>query len=898
MNRLSHPTFCGTTVLAISLLVTLALVVSQGSAQDQKAGGASLRLTVVDPSGAFIPGAQVQLIPDQGTAPAQKTNARGEVSFGKLSAGQYQLHVEAAGFEPRDLSDVTLHAGSNQLEVRLEVARVKDEVVVEQDKREQQTDPRGNAFTNILTAEQIAQLPDDPEEFENTLKNMAGPGATFFVNGFRGGKLPPKNQISQIRFRMNPYSADNHDSSFIRVDITTKPGVDRWHGSFNAGFRDESLNARNVFAPFRGPEQMRRFSFDLGGPIWRNHTSLFLAADGANAYDSKTIVAALPDGNFNDLIRRPSRNLNLSARLEHTLTKTHNLRGEYQRNAYRRDNLGVGDFDLPERAYSTDSAEHLFRIADSGPLTKKALNEFRFQARWQEVGLHSVSNSPTILVLNAFNRGGSQLNSNRRTNDFEIADDVDLAFGKHLMRTGVLLEAARYDSAEQNNANGTFTFASLDAFRAGRPTTYSQRTGAPLVSFTQYQFGWYWQDDYRVSKKLTLSYGLRHEAQNNLGDHNNFAPRFGLAWSPFAKGRTTIRAGGGIFYDWSGAQTYEQALRVNGQQQRDLVVRNPGFPDPLSGGTQLALPPSRIRLDPALRMPYIEQASVGVEQQLPHNLMLRTSYFYQHGVHQFRGRNINAPIPGLGRPDPTTGNLTQVESTANSTNHALNLNLNWNYSRRFFLSANYTLSKSTNDADSPLSLPADNFNLRAERGPSLMDSRHRFFTMANLNLFKGFRLGTTFQARSALPYNVTTGFDDNGDTVSNDRPKGVGRNSARGTSFWDIGARLSWGFGFGKPPESAAQSGPQIRVVQERGEGRGGGGGGAGVGGGGMVMNMMAAPPGASKRFRTEFYLQAYNLLNHANLFNFSGVQTSPFFGHATSALPGRRIETGMRFSF
>ena len=880
---------------ALSLLLIPLLVTSQGLAQTRSAGEASLRVTVLDPSGAAIASARVLLASTKRAPQTIETNGRGEAAFSQLTSGKYQLHVEAPGFEPRDLGEVALRTGGNQLEVRLEIARVKDEVVVEQDKREQRTDPRGNSFSTILTPEQIAQLPDDPEEFENALKAMAGPGATFFVNGFRGGKLPPKNQISQIRFRMNPYSADNHDASFIRVDIFTKPGVDVWHGSFNAGFRDESLNARNVFAPFRGPEQMRRFSFDLGGPLWRNHNSLFLSADGANAYDSKTIVAALPDGPLNDLIRRPSRRLNLSARFEHALTKMHTLRSEYQRNANRQDNLGVGDFNLPERAYSSNVVENLFRISDTGVLTKRSFNEFRFQARWEETRLNSVSNAPTILVLNAFNRGGAQLNSDRRANDFEVADNIDLAFGKHSMRTGVLLEAARYQSAEQNNAHGTFTFASLQAFRDGRPTTYLQRSGDPSVAYTQYQLGWYWQDDFRLSKQLTLSYGLRHEFQNHLADHNNFAPRFGLAWSPFAKGKTTIRAGGGIFYDWFGAATFEQSLRVNGQQQRDLVVRNPGFPDPFSGGMQTVLPPSSIRIDPALRMPYIEQVSVGVEQQLPKNLMLRASYFYQRGVHQLRGRNINAPIPGLGRPDPTTGNITQVESTANSTNHSLNLNLNWNYGRRFFLSANYTLSQATNETDGPLSLPADNFNLRAERGPAPFDARHRFFAMANLNFFKGLRLGTTFQARSALPYNITTGFDDNGDTISNDRPNGLSRNAARGSSFWDLGARLSWGWGFGKPRDAALQGGPQVKVVRERGEG-GGGSGAAPVGG--PVMNFMAGPAEANKRFRTEFYIQAYNLLNHANLMNFSGVQTSPFFGHATSALPGRRLETGMRFSF
>jgi hypothetical protein len=146
----------------------------------------------------------------------------------------------------------------------------------------------------------------------------------------------------------------------------------------------------------------------------------------------------------------------------------------------------------------------------------------------------------------------------------------------------------------------------------------------------------------------------------------------------------------------------------------------------------------------------------------------------------------------------------------------------------------------------------------------------------------GFAISTIFQASSALPYNITTGFDNNGDTVINDRPAGVSRNSARGAARWEIGSRLSWGTDFG-PDQKQNAAGPQIRMV------RVGGGDGA------------AAPslPGmATKKYRLEFYAQAFNLLNHANLGVFSGVQTSPFFGQATSAQPPRRFEVGTRFNF
>ncbi|HXG68842.1 MAG TPA: hypothetical protein VNO70_27335, partial [Blastocatellia bacterium] len=247
-----------------------------------------------------------------------------------------------------------------------------------------------------------------------------------------------------------------------------------------------------------------------------------------------------------------------------------------------------------------------------------------------------------------------------------------------------------------------------------------------------------------------------------------------------------------------------------------------------------------------------------------------------------RGHNVNAPVPGLGRPDPTAGNVIEIESTANSSLNMLHVGVN-RFSQRFHFSVNYSWAKATNEADSPLSLPANNFDLRAERGPAAFDARHRLFVLTNVSLPWQLRLGAFFTASSATPYNITTGFDDNGDSVSNDRPAGVGRNSARGDGRWDASARLSWSTGFGKPRESATRvGGPRLIRL-----------------GGGDSDILGALPSGATNhRYRMEFYAQASNLFNHTNLTNFVGVQTSPFFGQATAALPGRRIETGVKFSF
>jgi hypothetical protein len=443
------------------------------------------------------------------------------------------------------------------------------------------------------------------------------------------------------------------------------------------------------------------------------------------------------------------------------------------------------------------------------------------------------------------------------------------------------LEGGHYRSDESTNPFGTFQFADLNAYLAGTPTQFTQRTGDPSVSYSQYQTGWYVQDDYRVKKNLTVSYGVRQELQTKGPGKFNLAPRLGFVWSPFKKANVTIRGGSGIFYDWIGAQTYEQTLRVNGQRQRDLIVSNPSYPNPFLGGIQTIPPASLIQFDSELRQPYIIQSSLGVETTAFKKVRLMTNYQYQRGVHMLHGLNLNAPVAGV-RPDPTAGNITNIESSAYTSVHRLMVGVGpAQFVNGFFWNVNYLFMRSTNEADSPFSLPSNNLNLRADRGPSANDFRHLISAFVNKRLKKGFAASAIVQATSALPYNITTGFDDNKDTVINDRPVGVTRNSARGVARWEIGSRLSWAKDFG--PEQQPAGGPQIRMVRI----------GAGDGAAAPSIGM-----GGTKKYHMEFYAQAFNLLNHTNLGVFNGVQTSPYFGQATSAQGPRRFEIGTRFNF
>jgi len=118
------------------------------------------------------------------------------------------------------LEAVELEAGENRVEATLDLALFTEEVAVTGDVASVSS---GSIVS--LTAEEIAALPDDPEELEQVLLEMAGPGAVLRVNGFSGGRLPDKSQIREVRFHMNPMAAEHHESAFVRIEIVTKPAT-------------------------------------------------------------------------------------------------------------------------------------------------------------------------------------------------------------------------------------------------------------------------------------------------------------------------------------------------------------------------------------------------------------------------------------------------------------------------------------------------------------------------------------------------------------------------------------------------------------------------------------------------------------------------------------------------
>jgi len=188
-----------------TVMLFLALALGQaGPAQMAPAG--TLKVVVKDPSGAVIPNATVEIKATEAVSVSVpvsvtvSTDGQGVATASTLPQGRYTITAAFPGFETRTLADVRVRAGETRREIILPIEKVAQSVAVGRDPATAASDPRSDRFSNVLSKDQIEALPDDPDEMEKVLKEMGGPGATIRVDGFRGGKLPPKSQIRSLRF--------------------------------------------------------------------------------------------------------------------------------------------------------------------------------------------------------------------------------------------------------------------------------------------------------------------------------------------------------------------------------------------------------------------------------------------------------------------------------------------------------------------------------------------------------------------------------------------------------------------------------------------------------------------------------------------------------------------------
>jgi hypothetical protein len=296
-----------------------------------------------------------------------------------------------------------------------------------------------------------------------------------------------------------------------------------------------------------------------------------------------------------------------------------------------------------------------------------------------------------------------------------MADIVSLTRGRHLVKAGFAIrELGRRNYADWSNRQGAFS--SVEDYLAGRPFSFTRQEGEAEVDLFMHDSGLFIQDDIRLGRKLSLGLGLRYDSQRYLADHNNFAPRLGLAWGLGRTQRTVIRGGAGIFYDRMGAGPPREVAQLDGRRLVRIVLADPGYPDPFSGaGAARALPSSVVRFARDLRSPYLAQYSVGVEQQVWAKTAVTLHYTGLRGVKAFRSRDLNAPAPPLWlRPDPGLAVVRQIESSARLASHGLDAGLRGDLSRLFNGGIRYALGRAYSDSGGIGWLPPNSLDLTGE----------------------------------------------------------------------------------------------------------------------------------------------------------------------------------------
>jgi hypothetical protein len=865
-----------TTRLFLFVLFTVSSSVAFAQQQQPAANQTQLRLVVVDQTGAVIPAATVTIKPASGEPVVFESDTQGIATSPDMAPGQVTVHVEFPGFLPFE-APLTLKRGAMSETVTLEIEGFKQEVVVTQ-----AAEPEGakSVSTTTLSQEELDALPDDPDELAEYLSGLAGPGgATFFMNGFSGGRLPNRDEIKSIRIRQNNYAADNHDAGRAQIDIVTKPNT-TWSGNGSATFGGDALNARQPQQAVEMPSGERNIQFSIRGPIIAGKTSFSFSGNGSNRFNSNPIIALDPSGSrIGDTARSTTGQTGFTFNLDHTLSKSHSLFFSLQRSNNEGLNQGVGGFNLAERASTrlNDSTQVRGRLLSV--FGNNRLNEARIQFTNTSAETLAALNAPTLVVQDAFTTGGAGINSNNGVNRVEVADNFDFTVGKHQMRAGTLIEGAFYSNFEERNALGTWTYRTLADYAAGLPAQYSQRVGNVDTSFSQYQVGLYLSDEFRVHRDVLLGLGVRNEMQSRIDQKLNLMPRVGVTWAPFGSQKSAIRAGYGVFYDWYESGLYDQTLRVDGISVRDIRISCSELNAycsnmDVASAALLANASGRIQASSSLDMPRVQQASIGYDRQVTSNVTLQTSFQVLRGSHLMRSSNINAPIDGI-RPNLAFGDITQFESSGRSESDRLNIGarirMPFASTQPGILNVTYTYGHDRNYADSATSLPSNSLNPNLDWGPSRQDIRHRLQIQGQSTLLYGVRANANLTIASGTPYNLTTGRDDNDDGVFNDRPEGATRNSLRGDPTWGLNLTLSRRFALSTVAAPAGRSGQSF-----------GGPGGRGAGNGRSM----------------ELFLQAQNVLNHVMPTAYVGNLSSPYFGQATSVSQPRDVNVGVRFSF
>ena len=456
------------------MFLAVALVV--GSAPAQQTNG-TVRGVLTDDSGAVIPAAFVSLVGSAVTKTAQ-TQADGSYVFMGVAPGQYTVKVAFPGFSPIEKT-VTVSANTIQVPIQMSVKAEKQEVTVKAEAGPSvSVEPDNNATALVIKGDDLAALPDDPDDLADALQALAGPGAgpnggQIYIDGFTGGQLPPKESIREIRINQNPFSAEFDRLGFGRIEILTKPGTDKYRGSVYFNETNGALDSRNPFESNKPDFSNRNFGGNFGGPI-NKKSSFFLDFQKRDIQDNAITNAFFVDpvtfipSQITSALVTPNHNTTISPRLDYQLSTNHTLIVRFEQRVNERDNQGFGGKVLPppfsvpsfpnSAAYNTTGNGQNLMVTETSILNPKVINETRFQ--YTRNLSQSLGNLiPSVSVSGEFTTGGNGVGTRYDLGKhFELQNYTSIAHGAQTIRFGVRVRRESDQNSNPQGFNGSFSF--------------------------------------------------------------------------------------------------------------------------------------------------------------------------------------------------------------------------------------------------------------------------------------------------------------------------------------------------------------------------------------------------------------------------------------------------------
>lgn len=388
------------------------------------------------------------------------------------------------------------------------------------------------------------------------------------------------------------------------------------------------------------------------------------------------------------------------------------------------------------------------------------------------------------MSITGYTNLGDRSAQNRSDNTYQWTDVISYTTGNHRFKAGA--DIRRYQFNYLSDGRESLTFTPTYTTDPGRPSTTGNafadfllgspiRSSLPLVdgdivkTFRLWHrttnSSYYFQDDWKVHPHLTLNLGIRYELNTPVvspryrtsnfnpatgyvtiasrekpnvyeTDKNNFAPRFGFAWTPFGNTRMSVRGGYGVFYTTK-LLNITNSLGSNPPFQgsknfiSDNTIPQITIDSPFSGAGTPPLPSYTYFPPNDFPDGYVQQWSLNVGREVVPNLVVELGYVGTKGTKLDRARNLNQPVLGPGsaasrRPYPNIANITQKLSAANSSYNSLQVKAEKRLSSGLSFLSSYTWSKSIDNASNWNFQGQDNYNLRDDRALSDFDVRQRW----------------------------------------------------------------------------------------------------------------------------------------------------------------------------